>query len=347
MAVTILQIALTGFWMIVIPLGVGAGILQGKRDVCFAEAASIGYAGVFCLAEILLEAAIFLKLSLHMTALLFGGLSVLTAFFGVSLYMRPKNRRARRAYRSRLSSSPGFWMLLAAGLVILQTVVVVLMTYVDADDSNYVGTATTTIVSDSLYRIHPYTGKEFLTFPKRYGFSPFPALLAVFFTLFGNVHPAVMAHVFYPAVLIPLSYLVLSLIGRKLFPEDRDARGIFLLFLAVMGAFSGYSIYNSDNFRMVRIWQGKALLAGCFVPLILYLGLMLFWEKEPQYPYRVLAVAVTACCLLSGMAIVLVPLMTGLLLIAGLLRNRSLKRTGAGILCLLPALVLGGLYIIL
>ena len=347
MTVMILQIALTGFWMIVIPLGMGAGILQGKRDVCFAEIASIGYAGFFCLAEVLLEAAIFLKLRLQTTALLFGGLSVLTAFLGFSLYMRPKNRKARREIRTRFYSMPGFWMLLAVALIVLQTAVVVLMTHLDADDANYVGTATTSFAADSLYRFHPYTGREFLRLPKRYIFSPFPALLAVLSTLCGNVHPARMAHVFYPAVLIPLCYLVLSLFGRKLFSKDRDARGIFLLFLAVMGAFSGYSIYNSDNFMMIRIWQGKALLTGCFLPLILYLGFMLFWEKEPQYPYWVLAAAVTASCLLSGMAIVLVPLMTGLLLVTGLLRNRSLKRTGAGILCLLPAAALGGLYIIL
>ena len=64
-----------------------------------------------------------------------------------------------------------------------------------------------------------------------------------------------------------------------------------MIFCAVLIWFSGYSIYNSENFQMIRIWQGKACLASVFLPLLLYLGCCIILEKQREYTWLLLLMA--------------------------------------------------------
>ena len=98
-----------------------------------------------------------------------------------------------------------------------------------------------------------------------------------------GLHPAIVAHVIFPVVFIFMAYLVLYQYAKRWFPEDEHARGIFMIFCAVLIWFSAYSVYNSENFQMIRIWQGKACLASVFLPLLLYLGIGIILEKEQEY----------------------------------------------------------------
>ena len=64
-----------------------------------------------------------------------------------------------------------------------------------------------------------------------------------------------------------------------------------MIFCAVLIWFSAYSVYNSENFQMIRIWQGKACLASVFLPLLLYLGIGIILEKEQEYSWLLLLLA--------------------------------------------------------
>lgn len=176
--------------------------------------------------------------------------------------------------------------------------------------------------------------------------SPFPIFLAVISSLVG-LHPAIVAHVIFPVVFIFMAYLVLYQYAKRWFPEDEHARGIFMIFCAVLIWFSAYSVYNSENFQMIRIWQGKACLASVFLPLLLYLGIGIILEKEQEYPWLLLLLADISCCLLSSMGIILACMMLVILLIMGLVRFHSLQKAACTALCCLPSLLLGLVYIMI
>ena len=128
---------------------------------------------------------------------------------------------------------------------------------------------------------------------------------------------------------------------------DEHARGIFMIFCAVLIWFSAYSVYNSENFQMIRIWQGKACLASVFLPLLLYLGIGIILEKEQEYSWLLLLLADISCCLLSSMGIILACMMLVILLIMGLVRFHSLQKAACTALCCLPSLLLGLVYIMI
>ena len=343
----LLKILLAFIWMLVIPSGAGVCLTGRKKDVNPAESLVLGYVFFFCLGEVLILPAIWFSLPLHVVTMLFGGISFCAAVLGYGLWARPSRKKLRQESGERVLSADNVYLVIAVFCILLQTAVVVLLAHMDADDAFYVGTATTSVYTDSVFAVNPYTGFPYQELPSRYVLSPFPILLAVFSGLFGNLHPGIIAHMIYPAVFIPLSYVVFFLLGRRLFPGNRKSQGIFLLILSVIGWFSAYSIYNSDNFRAIRIWQGKALLAGCFLPLLFYLCLTILVDEERQYSYGVLAMALTGACLLSSMGILLAPLVTGVFLLIGIFRVRSVRRTLAGAACLLPVLALGAAYILI
>lgn len=246
--------------------------------------------------------------------------------------------------KTHMETSVYFWI--AAVLIIFQLAVASFLAHMDADDAFYVATATTSVHTDTIFSINPYTGYAYAHLPSRYVLSPFPVFLAVVSSLCG-FHPAIVAHMIFPAVFIFMAYVVLYQYAKKWFPEQKNARGIFMIFCAVPIWFSGYSIYNSENFQMIRIWQGKACLASVFLPLLLYLGCCIILEKQREYTWLLLLMADISCCLLSSMGIILACIMLVILMVMGLVRFRSLEKATCTALCCLPSLILGAIYIVI
>ena len=56
--------------------------------------------------------------------------------------------------------------------------------------------------------------------------------------------------------------MVYALIGRNLFHGDKEKTGYFLILVTMLTIFSGYSERTSGLFLLIRLWQGKAFLAG-------------------------------------------------------------------------------------
>lgn len=237
--------------------------------------------------------------------------------------------------------------LIAAVIVILiQICAVIVFAHNDADDAFYVATAVTDVETDTIFSTNAYTGLAYRMPYRRYILSPFPVFLAVISQLSAGLHPAIMAHTVFPAVFLFAVYVVLYQFAKRWFPDDGDARGIFLFLAAVLSWFSAYSVYNSGSFQMVRLWQGKAVLASFMLPLLIHLSLSVTMEEQPRYSWLLFGMANLSGCLLSSMGIILTPLVMGLFIFAGLLRFRSLKRTALGLLCCLPSVLLGLFYVL-
>ena len=286
-----------------------------------------GYLMMFSFAEILALAAIWAKLPLHVLKYSLAAVMASAAVLGIVLALVKRNGFTGNGEKTGKMS---FYFVVAAILILLQLVAASFLAHMDADDAFYVATATTSVHTDTVFSINPYTGYSYTRLPSRYVLSPFPIFLAVISSLVG-LHPAIVAHVIFPVVFIFMAYLVLYQYAKRWFPEDEHARGIFMIFCAVL----------------IRIWQGKACLASVFLPLLLYLGIGIILEKEQEYPWLLLLLADISCCLLSSMGIILACMMLVILLIMGLVRFHSLQKAACTALCCLPSLLLGLVYIMI
>ena len=97
---------------------------------------------------------------------------------------------------------------------------------------------------------------------------------------------------------------------------------------------------------MGRIWQGKAVLAGVFLPLLFFLCMEILMQENAKYPWSLLFLTNGACCLLSSMGIMLAPLMMGIFLLLNLIKFRDIRKLKKGIVCCLPSLILGVVYVL-
>lgn len=348
------------FWLLAIPAASGVLFFRKKEALSLSDCLLSGCLFLFSAAQLLTLPAIFFKLSLRVLVFCFALLSGLAAVSGLFCALRRirKKRSAKEsgdlqtdALRPEKDAcllrriSPYFAA--AVFIIAIQIIIVVRYAHFDADDAFYVATGTTSVETDSVFLVNAYTGVPYQTIPRRYILSPFPVFLAVISRLSGGLHPAIMAHTVFPAVFLIFVYIVMYRLAQRWFPQDRNARGIFLFLTAILSWFSSYSVYNTGAFQMVRLWQGKAVLAAFLLPLIFYLCLSTILEQEPRYPWLLLFMANLSCCLLTSMGILLAPLMMGIFVLLGLLRFRSLKRTAAGLICCLPSIVLGIVYILI
>lgn len=341
----LIKLVLAGIWMGLVPAVSGVIWVKRKKDYTFGESFLAGIIFMFALAEILILPAIYRKLSLHFVTTVFAVLMGAAAVYGLWELRKDAKAHIRRIRRELPQVS--FWMWIAATAILVQILIAVVYAHMDADDSFYVATATTSVQTDSVFQFNPYSGVEYKILPKRYVLSPFPILLAVLSRLCGGLHPAVMAHTVYPVAFFTAAYLVYHQFGKMWFPEKKREQGIFLLFCAVLIWFSGFSVYTAGNFQLVRIWQGKAILASLILPFLMYLGFEIMLEKKPGYSRVLVFLTSMAACHVSSMGIMLAPVVLGAFTLLVLWRLRSIHCIGAAFLYALPSLVLGTVYLML
>lgn len=172
---------------------------------------------------------------------------------------------------------PALLPIMVLACMLVMTAVPVFLEHQDADDATYVALVTGVVQTDTLYGHDPYTGTSLdqngVRRPWQTGWqrilAPFPLLVACYAKMSG-LHPAIMSHTVLPGVLIPLAFMVYSLLARTFFPDPED-HWIFLLIMCTALAFGGFSAWSTGSFLLLRIWQGKALLAAIFLPLLFLL----------------------------------------------------------------------------
>ena len=329
-------------WLAAVPASVGL-LFTGRKQLKISELFLHGYILLFAVIEILVLPMILLKMPLHILTSVYGILAAGFAAGGLLLWKKKNSSKNLLGNMERPSIY--FWM--AVLVIVLQVLMCAAMAHMDADDCFYVAAATTDVHTDSIFAVDPYTGCEYRVLPRRYVLSPFPVFLAVASRLSGGMHPAVMAHMVFPVIFLPMAYMVQYCLAEKMFSGERKAKDIYLLLTACICSFSGYSVYNTGNFQMVRIWQGKAVLASVLLPYLLYLCISIFFGEKRKNSWTALFLTNISCCLLSSMGIILAPLMTGCFLAASSVMQREWKTAAKGLLCCLPSIVLGVAYILI
>lgn len=306
-----------------------------------------GYILAFGLFELIVLPLIALRKSLSLLIGIYGGILIFAAVVSVCLNFK----RFSVIFQETIAAIRRFtWVIWAQFLLILgQIWIYVRFGYVDADDSFYVASAATSIATNTIFQYNPYTGELYESLPSRYVLSPFYAFIATVGKAVDN-HPAIIAHSVFMILFLIVSYMVYWLIGKKLFAGDFEKTGYFLMIVSLLNIFSGYSEHTSGLFLLIRVWQGKAFLAGILLPLVLYLSMRLFFmeEKKEYWPEWVLLLfLMSACCMVSSMGVILGAIALGISGILFAFRKKSLRILIYTVLCCIPNIICAGIYLVI
>jgi hypothetical protein len=130
-----------------------------------------------------------------------------------------------------------------------------------------------------------------------------------------------------------------------LFGDESEKKVVFVGIISLIHYFSGYSTYNNGAFLLLRIWQGKALYAAIFVPLLLIMAFRLFQrEASDRWDYIAMAVINCGACLTSGFGIVLTALFGAIISVIYGIAKKSPKKMIAVWLTIIPCAIYGFLY---
>ncbi len=102
-------------------------------------------------------------------------------------------------------------------------------------------------------------------------------LFVAYLSKLSNIHPAILAHSILPFVLIVLCFMAIWNFGLQLVGYSKAP--FFLLIYALLAMFDGANSASQGAFMILRIWQGKAMLANFAIPMLMSGILSMYSEK--------------------------------------------------------------------
>ena len=230
-------------------------------------------------------------------------------------------------------------------LVAFQVIFVALHVHDDLDDAWYVGTAVISYFTDTLNVISPYSGEVLLKFSADRVLSPWSIFCAMLGKL-SFVHPTIIMHTFIPIIMIPLCYIVYFLLAKEILKQNINKTLWLLVFLCLLNIYGNWSIRSTSTFLLFRIWQGKAILSNCIIPLVICIFIYLVKDIENKSLYFViLLLTVTAGTMVSSMGVFLGPVMLFALSLVDLICYRRIGNGLRAFACIIPCILQFALYI--
>ncbi|MCI8326341.1 MAG: hypothetical protein HFI37_01030 [Lachnospiraceae bacterium] len=299
----------------------------------------------FAIFEILVIPCIFSYQKFHIFAGLYGSLLVLLCSCSLILNRKRLKEFFGKSREQERKKLPIVFIIVLL-FVVFEMLMYVKFAHIDDDDAFYVATAVTTLEEDSMFVINPYSGDVYHSFPTRYVLSPFPVWNAFVSKVF-RIHPTIFAHTVLPVIMITAAFFVYYLIGMRLFQQDLKKTGYFLLFCTMIQMFSAYTRHPQGMVYLVRIWQGKAILASVLLPACFYLAMRLFLEKARLRDWLFCLILMLSCCMVSSMGIILGAISMGLFGIWGAVSKRRVREAIFTALCCTPNAALAIVYLLM
>lgn len=349
----VLQIGILLLFMVAVPLGTGAGMAafvdRQEKNAGFMWMA--GYLVLLAVFQILSVPLIIKGAHFSTLALWFAVLCVLLFAAGVTVWLyHMRKRPALQVVKEKAGKREIILWAVFGALLFLQLFLAGYLTFADGDDAYFVTVATIADGTDTLYLYLPYTGGT-TSLDMRHALAPFPLYIA-FLARVTGLHTATVAHIVLPVVFIPLTYCIYGLIGSRLLKGKSRQLPVFMIFTELLILWGNYSLYTAETFLMTRTRQGKAALGNIMVPaffLLVYLvGERLAENKRVERSLWVLLFSLTTfSCLCSTFGGFLTAVLFGAFGLCALITYRRWRLLLPLALCLLPAAVYMGMYMIL
>ena len=182
------------------------------------------------------------------------------------------------------------------------------------DAAFYVGTANTSLATDSLNIYNPYTGMWQDHFEMRYFFANYAINDACMCYLTG-LHPLVWTKTVMEAVVIILVNMVIYRTGSALYKGDTGKTAVFMFF-AVFISFFYSTIYTAQEFFITRTYEGKTLLGSLVIPLILLVYIKLIDDHRYPFYWWLLLLMSVGSLVLSNSASMIFPAALGIFMLS-------------------------------
>lgn len=357
-----ISITLTLIFMSVLPTVFGAvvvSLLGGDKGVinCYAT----GFLSLMALCELIAVPCALFKASFTLVIILF--FLAIAGIIALGLIKKSIVQAINIGKLKQIKKTYGIaeYITLAAmvilwGLIIFNSL---RMYVIDQDDSRFVVTAADMIRTNTLFLSDPNTGVVYDTWS--YGIDVSKDLVAphaVFCAILSRVtlsEVTLFMHSFYPVFLYILALSIYYNIASELMEGSELLKTVThkvaykYLFLTLIALFCIFQ-YSTRNTReavfLVRLWQGKAILAGIIIPA-LFLILYRIYRTSKRDDFCLLYIASLAGCLTSSMATLIIPFMIGIYGLVYGFAKKSLKTTivvwGSAVVPILLALL--SLYI--
>lgn len=352
----ILRCLLLVVWLVLIPTAAGAivaaGVDKNKKTLPFLWIS--GQILLWAVFQVICVPFILKQKEFSKVVWVYGIVAVLLSVTGVVLLLWKvrSSRQSLRVIAGRSGRKEGlyytawavFWLLLT-----FQLLQAVRMTYADGDDAFYVAVSTIAEESNTMYVKLPYTGGS-TGLDARHGLAPFPIWIA-FLARISGIKTVSVAHVAVPLVLLPMTYAVYYLIGRRICGKSSlEKLPLFLIFTELLVLFGDYSFYTAENFMIARSRQGKSALGNIILPMMLLVLLMLLEQiQEKQRAdwqlWALLMVVVTAGCLCSTLGALLSCLLLGVTGLCAMVCYRTWKLLLPLAISCAPAVIFAVLYL--
>ncbi len=339
------SILLIVLWGIVIPLMLGQlwdSILKDSELISIPRSLSFGYMTIAALFQLLAFPMLMLRLKFHVLKSTF--LIVIVCLLLCTIFLNYKGfvKKLKDSMKSiQFEKTELIIWVAVIFLIAVQTYLLAGQMHVDTDDSRFLAEALEAVEKDTMLEYHPLTG-EFLGGPigemRKDITSPYPIFLGLLGELF-RLPPTVAAHAVLPLLLIPLCYLVYSVVGKFFFPNDRKSIGLFLFFLSLIHLFSFETIYASGYTLLTIIWQGRSVAVMIMLPILWYILLKMTAKHVSDIKwsdYSLLVTALLGCAMLSGMGVLLSLLLTAAYTFVNIIRKKSVKFGVWMLICMCP-----------
>lgn len=230
-------------------------------------------------------------------------------------------------------------------LIVIQLYVPFRYMYQNNDDARFVGIATTAIETNTLMQYDALTGKPYANVaPTRRTLAPFSLYIAVTSKLIFS-EPAIVAHTIFPVVFISFGYAVYFLIAKKMLRLNREEIFIFLIFFSIINIFGFFSRFTPSAYFLRRIWQGKAMVAGIYIPLA-YLLLDTAIKSGRKLDWFAIVLLSLSAAMASTIGNIMIPLALELLTTVFAIKDRKISYFLKTTICCIPNIIYSLIYLI-
>ena len=239
----------------------------------------LGFVGLFSIFYIICIPFMLFELNFSMLTLVVKIAFVLILAIGIYyVYMHGKEGvffAQTKSKRNYINKYQRIIPLLFKAMVIFQIVYIVLYQHMDADDSFYLAQSNLYLYQNRIGSTDPASGLTFLSESRQYALLSYEIFLAVLGKIF-NLNVAFLAHTVWPIFGIISHYIVIYNFAKMLDPKLKYE---FCVIYSFINLFSGYTAYSEGAFLLNRIWQGKAIFVGIYMPLMMLIFYKLYNRK--------------------------------------------------------------------
>lgn len=209
--------------------------------------------------------------------------------------------------------------------------------YAGFDTSYYVGTISTTLYTNKMYVYNGETGLMENSINMRYALSCFYMNSAIWCKLFG-VAPIIFQKHLMGNLCIIFFYMISYLMGKKLFENNSDKAYAFAGVLLVIGA-CFMTTYSNMDFLFYRGYEAKGYCANVIIPALFYAALYIMEEPDSYRGWSMLFIFSLASVPVSMSAMMIVPVIVGIVALSESIIRRKLRYVLRGVVCVIPNVV--------